>query len=172
MRYYSLPPRVIDWIKSFPTNTRQIVLVNGIASGWHDVISGAPQGSVLGLILFAICINTIVDVVQHSDLFLFADDNKLLKITFNDEDTLLLQKKIDSMFPWTLNFLLLFCPNKCFTMHISSKLNETITQAYKMNNRILENKSELKDLGILINEHLKFSNHVAEKVNKANQIIG
>ena len=51
-------------------------------------------------------------------------------------------------------------------------LNETITRAYTMNNRILENKSELKDLGILIDEHLKFSNHIAEKVNKANQIMG
>ena len=76
------------------------------------------------------------------------------------------------MFSWTLNSLLLFHPNKCFTMHISSKLNETITHAYTMNNRILENKSELKDLGILIDEHLKFSNHIAEKVNKANQIMG
>ena len=53
-------------------------------------------------------------------------------------------------------------------MHISSKLNET--HAYTMNNRILENKSELKDLSILIDEHLRFSNHIAEKVNKANQI--
>ena len=41
-----------------------------------------------------------------------------------------------------------------------------------MNNRILEYKSELKDLDILIDEHLKFSNHIAEKVNKANQIMG
>ena len=57
-------------------------------------------------------------------------------------------------------------------MYISSKLNETITHAYTMNNRILENESELKDLGILIDEHVKFSNHIAEKVNKANQIMG
>ena len=53
-------------------------------------------------------------------------------------------------------------------MYISSKLNET--HAYTMNNRILENKSELKDLSILIDEHLRFSNHIAEKVNKANQL--
>ena len=104
MKYYSLPPKAIDWIKSFLTNRRQRVLVNGITSGWHDVISGVPHGSVLGLILFVICINTLVDVVQHSDLFLFADDNKLLKIIFDDEDTLLLQKNIDSMLSWTLNF--------------------------------------------------------------------
>ena len=80
LKYYSLLVKVIDWIKSFFANRKQRVLVNGIASGWHDVISGVPQGSVLGPILFVIYINTLVDVVQHSDLFLFADDNKLFKI--------------------------------------------------------------------------------------------
>ena len=48
------------------------------------------HGSVLGPILFVIYINTLIDVVQHLDLFLFADDNKLFKIIFNDEDTALL----------------------------------------------------------------------------------
>ena len=76
------------------------------------------------------------------------------------------------MFSWALNSVLLFHRNKCFTMHISLKLNEAITHACTMNNRILGNKSELKDLGILIDEHLKFSNHIAEKVDKANQIMG
>ena len=58
-------------------------------------------------------------------------------------------------------------------MHISSKLNETITHAYTMKNRILENKSsDLKDLSILIDEYLRFSNHIVEKVNKANKIMG
>ena len=59
-------------------------------------------------------------------------------------------------------------------MHICSKLNETITHAYEytMNNGILENKLEMKDLGIFIDEHLRFSNHIAEKVNKAKQIMG
>ena len=94
LKYYSLPLKVIDWIKSFLTNRKQRVLVNGIASGWHDVISGVPQGSILGPILFVIYINTLFDVVQHSDLFLFADDNKLFKIIFNDEGTVLLQKDV------------------------------------------------------------------------------
>ena len=48
------------------------------------------HGSVLGPILFVIYINTLIDVVQHLDLFLFADDNTLFKIIFNDEDTALL----------------------------------------------------------------------------------
>ena len=128
------------------------------------------QGFVLVPLLFVIYINTPIDVFQHSDLFLFADDNKLLKIIFNEEDTVPMQKGIDSVFSWTLHSIL-FHPNKCFTKHISSKLNETITHAYTMNNRILENKSELKDLCILIDEHLRFSNRIAENVNKAKQVI-
>ena len=128
------------------------------------------QRFVLVPLLFVIYINTPIDVVQHSDLFLFADDNKLLKIIFNEEDTVPMQKGIDSGFSWTLNSIL-FHHNKCFTKHISSKLNETITHAYTVSNRILENKSELKDLRILIDKHLRFSNHIAENINRAKQII-
>ena len=45
LKYYSLPLKVIDWIKSINKNRKQRVLVSGIASGWHDVISGVAQGS-------------------------------------------------------------------------------------------------------------------------------
>ena len=48
LKYYSLPLKVIDWIKNFLTNMKQRVLVNGIASGWHGVVNGVPQGPVLG----------------------------------------------------------------------------------------------------------------------------
>ena len=42
LKYYSLPLKVIDWIKSFLINRKQRVLVNGLVSGWHDV-SGVVQ---------------------------------------------------------------------------------------------------------------------------------
>ena len=41
-----------------------------------------------------------------------------------------------------------------------------------MNNNILESKLESKDLGVIVDNHLTYSNHIAEKVNKANQIMG
>ena len=57
-------------------------------------------------------------------------------------------------------------------MHIDSKSTGSIIQAtYKMNDNILENKLELKDLGVIVHNHLTFSSHIAEKVNKANQIM-
>ena len=90
-----------------------------------------------------------------------------------EQDSSLLQYDIDSMDNWTPNSLLLFHSKKCFTMHIDSKSAGSIIQAtYKMNDNILESKLELKDLGVIVDNHLTFSNHIAEKVNKANQIMG
>ena len=41
-----------------------------------------------------------------------------------------------------------------------------------MNNKDLENKSEIKDLGIIVDENLRFSNHIIDELNKAKQIMG
>ena len=58
-------------------------------------------------------------------------------------------------------------------MHVDSKSTGSINQAkYKMNDNILESNLDLKDLGVIVDNHLIFSNHIADKVNKANQIMG
>ena len=60
-----------------------------------------------------------------------------------------------------------------FYHNVDSKSTGSINRAtYKMNDDILESKLELKDLGVIVDNHLTFSNHIAAKVNKANQIMG
>ena len=141
-------------------------------SNWHHVTSGVPQGSVLGPILFVIFINTLVEQINHSELFLFADDNKLFKIISSEYDALQLQDNISSKYNWSLKSLLKFHPDKCFSMSIKSNKESQVSQSYQMNGKTLEKKRELKDLGVLIDDQLKFSNHISEKVNKANQTMG
>ena len=68
---------LLSWIKSFLKNRTQCVKVDGAKSDWKSVISGVPQGSVLGPILFVIFINDMPKKVKKGFCKLFADDCKL-----------------------------------------------------------------------------------------------
>ena len=83
-----------------------------------------------------------------------------------------MQTSIEAIFIWTRNSLLFFHPDKCFTMNIRSKLKPQCNHIYSLSNKFLEVKSELKDLGVLINHNLQFSYHISGKVDRANQIMG
>jgi len=72
---YGVTGVILNWIENFCSNCRQRVCVKGLASPWSTVISGAPQGSVLGPILL-IYMNDLPDVIK-SNQWEFADDTKL-----------------------------------------------------------------------------------------------
>ena len=73
-------------ISRYITSTQRIV-VNGCASEPEVVISGVPQGSVLGSILFLLYINDLPSVVNNSKIKLFADDSKLYFLSEKDSIT-------------------------------------------------------------------------------------
>ena len=69
---------IINWIEQLLTDRRQRVVVDGEVSNWKTVLSGVPQGSVLGPILFLIYINDLEEGVI-SKILKFADDTKLFR---------------------------------------------------------------------------------------------
>jgi len=93
LRYYKVNESVILWIESFLCNRKQRVKINGFYSDWADVLSGIPQGTILGPTLFIIYINDLPDVCkQFINVYLFADDAKLYKHVITDDDHQVLQK--------------------------------------------------------------------------------
>ena len=65
-----------NWLQAFLSNRTQKVRVNGVESEWAPVLSGIPQGSILGPILFSLFVNDLPNNVL-SLISLFADDTKL-----------------------------------------------------------------------------------------------
>ena len=79
LRKYGIKGKVYNWIKEFLRLRIQIVVVEGKKSTFRIVISGVPQGTVIGPILFILYINDLIEVLKHSKGLSFADDTKLVK---------------------------------------------------------------------------------------------
>ena len=92
-------------------------MINGTLSDWSDVISGVPQGSVLGPILFLIFINDLPDV-SVLDVKMFADDTKVFDYGESKGN---LQVSLDNMFEWSRAWQLPFNSKKCKIMHLGKK---------------------------------------------------
>ena len=67
---------ILRLIASYLIQRKQIVKINNTRSEECEVISGVPQGSILGAIFFVAFINNMCDACQSSIMFLFADDSK------------------------------------------------------------------------------------------------
>ena len=113
LEYYNFDKYIVDWIRSFLSQRRQRVVLNDCESTWHDVKSGIPQGSVLGPVLFVIYINTMVDRITDSEVFLYVDDTKVFHEISNMNDVEALQADLNNMLDWSKESLLRFHPDKC-----------------------------------------------------------
>jgi len=81
---------ILQWIGNWLSNRKQRVVLNGQYSGWRDFLSGVPQGSVLGPILFGVYINDIDDSV-NCKILKFADDTKIYQAIYSEKDICKLQ---------------------------------------------------------------------------------
>lgn len=169
---YGIKNNVLGWITNFLSNRTQVVKVGNCNSEVRNVTSGIPQGSVLGPLLFVIYINDLPEVVsENSYVYLFADDAKVFREIKTHQDHIILQEDINKLMVWSNKWLLKFHPDKCVSMKITHKLNHVCTESYVMGNHKLKESKCEKDIGVSIDNNLKFDIHVNNCVNKANRVL-
>ena len=128
MKAYGISGSVLNWVTNFLSNRRQRVNVNGSYSDWSNVISGVPQGSVLGPLLFIIYINDLPEALQ-SNVAIFADNTKLYRFIITADDSNILQSDLDLLVDWCKVWQMDFNFTKC--KHLSFGLN-TPSRQYTM----------------------------------------
>ena len=127
------------------------------------VLSGVPQGSVLGPLLFLIYINDVLTIEMSggSVLNLFADDMLLFKSMRSNEDLCKLQSDINLVSEWVNSNFLTFNSSKCKCMLVTKKRTNYIQSVqFYLNNVILEQVKSFKYLGVLISSDLSWSAHI------------
>ena len=149
MKSYGIKGKVLRWVADFLHQRQQRVVLEGATSDWTSVLSGVPQGSVLGPVLFLLYINDIPSTV-NSFIKLFADDTKLFRSILSKEDCDILQKDISKLEEWSRKWQLKFHPNKCKVLRMGNNVQEyTYTMTNEDSTPIpLENIEMEKDLGV------------------------
>ena len=160
--------RLLNWIREWLRDTKQRVVLNGECSNWESVLSGVPQGSVLGPILFTIYINDLDEGLVNR-ILKFADDAKLMSRVGKQEEVELLQEDLNRLGNWSSEWGMSFNSEKCKIMHIG-----TNNQKWDMSlqGKTLGEVKVEKYLGILICNDFKVAAQCAAAAKKGYQILG
>ena len=160
---------VLNWIKDFLANRTQRVKVGNEYSEKGNVISGIPQGSILGPVLFTIFINDLPDNIE-STCKVFADDTKIYNTPRNND---IIQRDLCKLEDWSHKWQLHFNTAKCKVLHIG-KTNPEMDYKMKLgDSHISISKCEQeKDLGVTFDKYLSFDVHINNAISKANKMLG
>ena len=168
MENYGITGKILGWCKHFLSDRRQRVVINGEKSAWKRIISGVPQGGVIGPQMFVLFINDMPEVAT-SCIEMFADDAKIVKAVLTEQDRSDLQEDLDNLQTWAITWKMKFNTDKCKVLHLG---NQNPRYEYRMGDTCLEAVREENDLGVIVDEKLKFDTHTVTQANKANRVLG
>jgi len=163
--------KTLQWIQNFLEDRSQRVVVNGRLSKPHPVISGVPQGSVLGPLLFLVLIGDIDEHVLHSIVASFADDTRVTNGIKSDQDAAHLQNDLFQIYGWSQRNNMTFNSVKFELMRYGKddQLKETsnyVTPEWEQ----IETKEAIKDLGITLQNNLSFKQHITNIAESAKRM--
>jgi len=161
-------PNFERWLTKWLGGREQRVCINGSSLGWERVLSGVPQESAIGPILFLIYINDL-DLGVDNDLLKFADDKKLYSVVTNTDEALSMQKDLNVLTQWTSHWQMKFNVPKCLVMHLGSS---NIQFTYAINGQVLQQVDAQSDLGVTIRNDLKACDQCVKSYAKASRVLG
>ena len=133
--------KLLMMLENYLSNRKQRVILNGIECPWEPILSGVPQGSVLGPLLFLIYINDLTQNIS-ANMKLFADDSSLfIKVTNVDTAHQTLMNDLDTITAWAHLWKMKFNPDiskqaiEFFFLQIRKNQGEPSSPPFQRNTR-------------------------------------
>ena len=170
---YGIRGKLLAWIRSFITERTQKVSVEGSLSSESRVVSGVPQGSVLGPLLFLIHITDINIDITSSTVSSFADDTRVSMEIKGGNDFNELQNDLNKLYEWASRNNMFFNGCKFEVLHYRNATAHQTTRKYTAHDgKPIEPKTNLRDLGVNMNDTADFGDHITEISSKARRQMG
>lgn len=169
LQKYGIMGNELNWFKSYLNGRIQKTKVNDVISETIEVKLGVPQGSILGVLLFLIYINDIEKIINKCEIVLFADDALIYYIGENaNECVQQVNQDLNDLSYWFKMNKLKLNIDKTKGMIING-ITESII---KIDNDEIEIVNEIKYLGIIIDNKLKFHKNIDYICRKVAKKIG
>ena len=156
------------WIQAYLSNRHQCVSIGQSVSSVVSVVSGVPQGSILGPLLFLIFINDLPTTMSSSLAMLFADDAKCVMPVSSLSDCVCLQSDLTSLAEWSFSWNLILNEDKCSI--VSFTTNQTPVTC--INGKPSISRSAQRDLGVVVSADFQWRPHYQLITSKAYRMLG
>ena len=182
---YGVSGKLLEWIRNFLQDRVQAVTVDQVFSDFKEVLSGVPQGSVLGPVLFLVYVIDLESSLKFSDALTFADDTKIIKVIRGILDHANLQEDLCNVVDWSVLNNMTLHDDKFELVRYSPRSNILMRElpftagylSYETPSGVcLTSSPVVKDLGVLLSEDGSWKPQI-EKVSAsasrvANWILG
>ena len=171
LRHHGITGKNNKWIESWLCYRQQKVVLDGAVSTNSPVLSGVPQGTVLGSLMFLLYVNDMGSKISpQTEIKLFADDALLYRTINNPSDETQLQKDLDTMIEWSNTWLMRFSAKKCHLLKITRQRKPLQTN-YNIEGSHLEEVQHHPYLGAELTSDLTWKTYICNISAKANRIL-
>ena len=164
---YGFSEKSAVFLYSYLKRRKQNVKIDDILSTFQSLISGVPQGSILGPILFNIFLNDLLTTLENSEIYNFADDNTISSISKEKQALLTtIEKDSKKAIDWFRRNNVIVNPEKFQSMILQSSGNSDV-HTIEIDGNKIETTNSVDLLGIHIDNKLTFDDHIFTLCNKA-----
>ena len=176
LKKFHLSKSAIAWFTSYLEDRHQFVQIQGFSSDSLRIISGVPQGSVLGPLLFLLYMNDLPSSVKHTTVDMFADDTTISTSSSSlDSVTHSLTADIENINKWCDSNKMHINLSKTKVMYLSSKSkmntihNSLVPIHFKVTELTCSSAEKL--LGVIVDNTISWSNHVEFILKKCTSLL-